>query len=163
MTCEVFDGTIQMPDGSVVSYDGLPVNQFNVQFSKIPNTIFFLQSWNVPSITLGQTERATPELIINEIGERIDYSPFQIEFLIDKNMKNYKEIFDWMKRISASPNQADEVGDATIFVGSSRIIRFVDCWPSILGGVEFRTNVETGDIKYMTNTCTFAYDYYEFL
>lgn len=164
MTCLTdVSGELLMPDGSSVSYDGLPANQFRCLFPKVPNTVFFLQSWEVPGVSIIQVDRETPYLLFDEIGEKMNYTPFTIRFLIDKNMKNYKEIHDWMKRISVSQTQKDETSDAFIFTGDNKIIRFIDCWPSDLSSIEFITNVEVGNIQYLTASCTFAFDYYEYL
>jgi hypothetical protein len=161
MTCEVQDGTAMMPDGSPVSYDGLPSVKFQCKFDKIPNTIFFLQGWTVPGISIPSIDRPTPMLDLNEIGEKVDYQPFTIEFLVDAKMKNFKEIFAWMKRITSNPNQRDEVSDAMVIVNGTETIRFVDCWPISIGALEFKTNAE--DMEYLTCTVQINYDWYEFL
>lgn len=161
MSCVEQDGVAMMPDGSPVSYDGLPVTKFQCQFSKIPHVIFFLQSWNVPGVTIEAITRPTPVLDIDEIGEKVVYTPFEIEFLVDSQMKNYREIFDWMKKITVSPNQKDEVYDAIVIVNGKETIRFVDCWPIFIGDLQFKTNAE--EVEYLTCIVRMQYDWHEFL
>ncbi len=150
-----------MADGSPVSYDGLPDTKFQCSFQKLPNTIFFLQGWSVPGIEIDTLDRPTPYLDINEIGSKINYSPFTIDFLVDSRMKNFKEIYNWMKRITVSNNQKDEVCDAVIIVNGTETIRFVDCWPLSIGDLQFKTNSE--DVNYLACQVRIQYDWYEFL
>ena len=161
MSCDNETGSVLMPDGSALSYDGLPSIKFNCVFPKIPNTVFFLQGWNVPGVSVGVINRATPYLDIDEIGEKMQYTPFTIDFLIDRSMKNYKEIHDWMKRITVNGSQQDEVSDAIVIVNGTRLFRFVDCWPVELGSIKFQANAT--QMEYLTCSVTFQYDYHEFL
>jgi hypothetical protein len=160
MPCDNETGSVFMADGSEVSYDGLPSISFQCSFSKLPNTMFFLQRWNVPGVSVGKVTRPTPFLDIDEIGEKMIFEQFTIEFLIDKQLKNYKEIFDWMKRITVNASQRDEVGDASIIIAGSKMVRFIDVWPASLSGMEFSTNAT--NVDYLKCTATFNYDWYEF-
>ena len=161
MSCADIEGTAMMADGSAVSYDGLPNNKFQCRFDKIPNVIFFLQEWNIPGVSVDAIMRHTPVLDIDEIGEKVTFSPFTLEFLVDSKLKNYKEVLDWMRRITVNKRQQDEVSDAVVIVNGSETIRFIDCWPTSVGDLTFKTN--NTEIEYLTCTVRMQYDWHEFI
>ncbi len=154
-------GEILMPDGSELSYDGLASIDFRVLFPKIPNTVFFLQSFNIPGISINKIVRPTPFLDIDEIGEKPIYEPFSITFLVDKNVKNYREIYDWIMRIVTGPNHRDETCDAMLIINNKQTVRFAECWPASISGMQFAANAT--NMEYLTATVVFNYDWYEFI
>jgi hypothetical protein len=152
-------GEIYMNDGSEVSYDGVTSTAFHVMCTKIPNTVFFLQKFTLPGLSIGSVSYATRVLDINEIGEKISYSPLTIEFLIDSKFKNYKEIVDWMNNITVGNRQKDEVSDLILTINNKRRIKFIDAWPISISGMQFAANAI--NTEYLTATLTLNYDWYE--
>ena len=73
--------------------------QFRFKMTKLPTVEFFVQSANIPGITLGETTLPTPLKDISMPGEKITYQPLEVSFLVDENLNNYKEIHDWMTGI----------------------------------------------------------------
>ena len=161
MSCDDLTGIALMADGSEASFDGLASIRFKCKFDRIPNTIFFLQEWDIPGISMEPIVQPTPLLDLDQIGEKITYEPFTLTFLVDANMKNYKEIHDWMKLNSVGDHHQDVHSDAIIIINDSKTMRFVDCWPIRLGGLKFRTNAT--EMEYITCTVTFHYDWYDFI
>ena len=70
--------------------------QFRFKMTKLPNVEFFIQSANIPAITLGETSIATPLKDISIPGDKVTYSSLDVSFLVDENLNNYKEIHDWI-------------------------------------------------------------------
>ena len=70
--------------------------QFRFKMTKLPNVEFFVQSANIPGITLGETSMATPLKDIPIPGDKVTYSSLDVSFLVDENLNNYKEIHDWI-------------------------------------------------------------------
>ena len=70
--------------------------QFRFKMTKLPNVEFFVQTANIPAITLGETSIETPLKEIPIPGDKIRYSSLDISFLVDENLNNYKEIHDWI-------------------------------------------------------------------
>ena len=70
--------------------------QFRFKMTKLPNVEFFIQSANIPAITLGETSMATPLKNIPIPGDNVSYSSLDVSFLVDENLNNYKEIHDWI-------------------------------------------------------------------
>ena len=70
--------------------------QFRFKMTKLPNVEFFIQSANIPAITLGETSIETPLKDIPIPGDKVTYSSLDVSFLVDENLNNYKEIHDWI-------------------------------------------------------------------
>tara|TARA_R110002050_G_scaffold100022_1_gene207299 strand:- start:49 stop:573 length:525 start_codon:yes stop_codon:yes gene_type:complete len=67
--------------------------------TKLPTVEFFVQSANIPGITLGDTTLPTPLKDISMPGDKLTYQTLEVSFLVDENLNNYKEIHDWMTGI----------------------------------------------------------------
>jgi len=67
--------------------------------SKLPEVEFFIQTANVPGITLGSTSFETPLKDIAGVGDKVTYQTLDVSFLVDENLNNYKELHDWVKGI----------------------------------------------------------------
>ena len=70
--------------------------QFRFKMSKLPLVEFFVQSANLPGISLGNATQTTPLYDIPIPGDKISYSPLDLSFIVDENLNNYKEIHDWL-------------------------------------------------------------------
>lgn len=160
MTCED-KGNLLSYDGAPISFDALPEHKYKVIFSKIPNTIFFLQSFSFPGVSVEKFIHHTPYMDIDEVGEKIIYEPFKITFLVDAQMNNHFEIYNWMKRMTVQGSNVDEVSDAVLMVNDSRRINFTDCWPGRLDGIQFVST--SNEPNYVVCTATFNYDYYHII
>jgi len=73
--------------------------QFRFKMTKLPNVEFFIQSANIPGITLGEVTMPTPLKDISMPGEKITYASLDVSFLVDENLNNYKELHDWITGI----------------------------------------------------------------
>ena len=71
--------------------------QFRFKIAKLPAVEFFIQTANIPSMTLGESTVATPLLNYAIPGDKITFSSLDISFLVDENLDNYKELHDWIK------------------------------------------------------------------
>ena len=65
-------------------------------------------------------------------ADKITYSPLEVSFLIDENLINYKEIYDWIKsNVETDQPITNHVRDLTLTIMSSannvaKQIRFID-------------------------------------
>tara|TARA_B100001093_G_scaffold240754_1_gene230507 strand:- start:60 stop:584 length:525 start_codon:yes stop_codon:yes gene_type:complete len=64
--------------------------------TKLPNVEFFVQTANIPGISLGSTSFETPLKDIAGVGDKVSYQTLDVSFLVDENLNNYKEIHDWI-------------------------------------------------------------------
>ena len=72
---------------------------FNFAIKKLPNTNYFVQAVNVPSVQMGDAIMPTPFVNIPTIGDRISYAEFQVSFKVDEDLRNYIELYDWMVQL----------------------------------------------------------------
>jgi hypothetical protein len=104
-------------------------------------------------------------------ADKVMFAPLELSYLIDEDLLNYKEIFDWMKMgIETNHQQAiignNHVRDLTLTVMNSannvtKQINFIDAYPTSLSSLPF--DITTTDVEYLTAVATFNYSYYEFI
>ena len=88
--------TSNVIDRAPSKFDYASPIQFRFKMTKLPTVEFFVQSANIPGITLGDTTLPTPLKDISMPGDKLTYQTLEVSFLVDENLNNYKEIHDWM-------------------------------------------------------------------
>lgn len=154
-----------------------PAN-FEFSVKKLPETKFFIQSINVPGLTLGETQgQDTPFLRIPIPGDHITFNELTINFRIDEDLNNYLEIYNWITGIgfpeefnqyaAVAANVPGSGGgiysDGTLMILNSARkpnveVTFEDLYPTALSDLNFTTTV--ADIDYLEASVTFRYKYY---
>ena len=76
--------------------DYAAATQFKFNIIKLPKVEFFCTAVNIPGITLGSTEQATPFKAIPIPGDTLTYSALDMTFMVDENLENYREIHGWL-------------------------------------------------------------------
>jgi len=148
--------------------------EFIVTIKRLPNVEFFTQRATIPGISASPVPRPTPFNRVYETPDELTYNNFDFSFIIDENMNNFLEVFNWMNGITAPKdfsqfkNLKDSkegiISDITIIVlnsskNSSIRIEFKNCFPISLSEVVLDTT--QSDLVYPEATVTFQYDYYE--
>ena len=80
-------------------FDYSQTNQFRIFLPIFPTTEWFVVSANIPGITMGQATQATPFVDMPLVGEKIDFENFDMTFIVDEQLKNYMEMYNWVKNI----------------------------------------------------------------
>ena len=83
-------------DRTTTKFDYASPIQFRFKMAKLPLVEFTVQTANIPGISLGSTDMPTPLKEISIPGDKITYQSLDINFLVDENLNNYKEIHDWI-------------------------------------------------------------------
>ena len=78
--------------------------QFRFKISKLPQVEFFVQTANIPGISLNKVDVETSLNTIPFPGDEVSFSDLAISFLVDENLNNYKEIHDWIIGLGAPKN-----------------------------------------------------------
>lgn len=135
---------------------------------KFPNAEYTVQTLFIPDLNVTPARLATPQRNIPIDGDKIDYAPVTMTFLIDEEMRNYQEIHDWMLgQVTVADDKAyRKERDVTISILSShnnvtRQIQFIDAFPTNLSALPF--DVTVTDVQYLTASVTFEYSYYKML
>ena len=134
------DTNVQTRQPSKMDYAS-PV-QFRFKIAKLPEVEFFVQTVNLPGISLGQASVPTPLYDYPVPGDAITYSSLDISFLVDENLNNYKELHDWLSGLGFGKSHeqyADLQATAEDrFPGSSK--------GSLVAGVEIPAPLSEGGI-----------------
>ena len=90
-------------------------------------------------------------------GDTIAYEPLSLRFAIDEDLKNYREIFDWMiSNRDAGLDFSDMILSVlTNHNNGNREFQFRDVFPVSLSGVEFTT--QATDVEYLQADVQFRY------
>jgi len=137
----------------------------------IDNTVYAdvqykVQQASIPSISVEATPSPYGASTLYSIGDRTNYEPLELTFLVDENLKNYKEIHNWIiGALTANDSSNDgKFKDITLMILSShnnvvQEIQFAGAFPISLSTLQFDS--AAGDIEYLTASVTFQYQYYK--
>ena len=96
--------------------------QFRFKCTKMPLVEYFCQTANIPGISLGSAIVPTSMYDYPVPGDNISYQSFDISFLVDENLNNYKELHDWISGLGFPKNNTQyanlAAGSADTFPGS---------------------------------------------
>jgi hypothetical protein len=148
---------------------------FRLVLERTPTVNYFSQSASLPAISLGAANIVNPLIDYPLPGEKLTFSPFNISFRVDEDLKNYIEIYNWLVGLG-SPGSTDQyknyknasinqsiLSDATLSILSSKYnpnlrIKFQKMFPESISELLFTS---TGsDIEYLEATVSFRYSLY---
>ncbi len=131
---------------------------------------FTIQTMILPDVSVEGAPVNFKQINVGRAGDKISFGSFEISYLIDEDLLNYKEIFDWMKSNvetkHSTTTSSDHYRDMTLTVMNSannvtKQIKFIDAYPTSLSSLPF--DITTTDVEYLTAVATFQYSYYEFV
>lgn len=167
--------------------DYLKPNGFKFQIHNLPNVSYFCQGANIPAIQIGSPTVPTPLADIPYPGDKLTYGDLVIRFLVQENMANYIELYNWLiglgfpenhdqyknwnesqryrfpaisdKRLGALGN----FSDADFFILDSDNnpnvkISFTDVFPVSLEGLDF--DISSGRADFLVGIAAFKYRHY---
>lgn len=131
--------------------------KLTINREKFANTEFFITSFGIPSISSGEVQTNFRNSIGYMPGDVRTFDTLNLRFAIDEDMKNYTEMFNWLK----SNTEKLERHDMILSIMSShnnvnKQFQFKDAFPTSLSGVEF--NVQSTDVEYLQADVTFRYN-----
>jgi hypothetical protein len=161
-----------------------PLN-FKMVIQRTPTVNFFLQTISIPGLSFeGSTmymNNPFPKVPLP--GDHLNYSPLKVSFMVDEDLNNYLEIFNWIVDIAGPsniyPERADGLykPDNTLSTDPTKRIRsdiklmvlsssknpnievtFIDAFPSQISELNFATTENS--VNYLQATVTFDYVYY---
>lgn len=151
--------------------------QFSIQ--RLPTMNFFVQSVTLPGIAASTIDQPSPLKTIPIPGDKIEYSELEVVFKIDEDMRNYIEVFEWIRALGfPDTNQqykelADQpsytgggiYSDASLTILTSAMnpnvrIEIQDLFPISLTPIEM--SAVNPDIDYIEATAAFRFLGYSF-
>lgn len=158
----------------------LAPNKFTLNFSRLPNMQFFVQTASVPGISLSETPITNPFVDIYSPGEKAIYDLLTVTFIVDEDIQAWKEIHDWIRAMTF-PKEFSEYRDLsrlsryskpefpqfsdaslTLLTSSNKAnyrFKFYDCFPTSLS--TFIMSTTDGPDTTLTADATFRYNYYD--
>lgn len=131
-----------------------------------PGLTCSIQSFNLPSVSIGSGMYATPYRNIPFPGDKYEFSPLNITMILKEDLSNYVTIFNWLKQCveTADDPLSAKTSDIrlTLFNNkniSSKQIAFITAFPSSIGEVKFQTT-DNAD-EYLTVDVTFEYAHFK--
>jgi hypothetical protein len=165
--------------------DLLQPTKYILTFDRLPSMQYFCQEVNIPGISIGTAEFATPILNLKMPGTKINYENLNITFLVDQNLNSWNEIYKWFRNI-ASPESIEQrdalsttvkmnginakkynyESDATLSVltNMNRVnfkIHFLNIYPISLTGINFNTTLSADEV--IKCSATFNFDYFNII
>jgi len=147
---------------------------FKFSIKKTPNINFFVQSVNLPTLSLGTAEVDNPFLKIPFPGDKLAYGTLDVTFKVDEDLSNYLEIHNWLVGIGYPDNFGQRAtieaslpmsgegvyADLSLIITTSAMnpnyeVTFFDAYPISLAEMSFDSTLT--DVDYVTSTVTFAY------
>ena len=132
--------------------------QFKFEISALPNTSFFVQTCNLPGISLEAQTIGAPRIQnFSRYTGVVTYEALDIGFMIDEYLKNWQEIYDWMI------GEESKYTTAVLTLVSSSMnptmeIHFKEIFPTSLSAISFDST--TTDPIYQIATVSFNYTEY---
>ena len=147
---------------------------YKFQMRRLPKVNYFMQKVSLPDFASGgPIEQPTRFVPVKHPSKNVSFDNLSIEFIVDENLENWRELYDWMRTIYLVDDYKNfESETSTHFTEGSILllnsamnvnkeIRFHNLLPISLSGIEF-DSTDT-DLSPRIATATFAFDFYEFL
>jgi len=151
-------------------------NKFEFSIKRLPNLTFFVQSINLPGITLLNTTVNNPFVATPIPGNQLVFGQLTAGIIVDEDLAGWSEIYNWIVQLG-NPQGFDKLGNLTKIPGRNDSITsdailiiktnannpnikitFTDLFPVEIGEISFSSIDNTQEF----NTCsiTFGYSYY---
>ena len=82
-------------------YDYATGTQWRIAFNRLPKTTWFCTAANIPGITLGEAQYATPMSDMFVTGDKLTFETLNITFIVDEELQNYRELWNWLVGIGS--------------------------------------------------------------
>jgi hypothetical protein len=144
---------------------------------RTPHINYFSQAVTVPSISLPVAEQSSMFITAKHPGHKLTYQDFTLDFIVDEDLNNYMEIYNWMYTLGFPKDfngynnalKLPNVDKATFSDGSLFILNsnkqpklefiFENMFPVNLN--ELRLDTTQDNLQFITCSVSFAYLKYE--
>ena len=142
---------------------------YRFSIAKLPKVSYFCQSVSLPTVTMSEVIMPTPFVQVSR-PPKLDFDELTIGFVVDENMGNWLEIFNWMRQ-STNVENYDEIKPSNTHTTTADLIilnstknpklgvQFYDIYPRTLSSIDFNSAVI--DPEPFIANCTFKYRSYE--
>jgi hypothetical protein len=144
-----------------------------------PNVEFYCQRANIPGVSTDSADINTPFNVIPFSPDKMTFSEFTLSFLVDEDLTNYLEVFNWMtghsfpesfdqfKELATKPIMSDSgvFSDGSLILMNSAMnpnyeVTFLNMFPTSLSDISM--DVTDASIEYAQCTVSFKYERFKF-
>jgi hypothetical protein len=130
--------------------------KLTINNEKYANTEFFVTNFGIPEISAEEVGVKFRGETAYTSGEQRQFGALSLRMAIDEDMKNYTEIYDWLKRNTEGHEESDMILSVMSSHSSvNKQFQFKNAFPTSLGGVEFST--QSTDVDYLQADVSFRY------
>lgn len=150
---------------------------FRFVLTRTPLTNYYVQNATIPPMTLNTVEVPNPLITVPLPGDKLQFDPLTLTFMVDEDMKNYLEIYNWLVGLGFPENSKQRkdfmdssptfekgfrgiMSDGTLYTLTSHQnvnvkTVFKDMFPVSLSDLTFDSTLT--DVEYLKATVTFRY------
>jgi hypothetical protein len=162
-------------------------NNFKLIIQKTPTVEYYAQTVTIPGLTFEETVQPVGVGVDAFFpGDKVSFDTLNVSFLVDEDLENYLEMYNWMTQIVPVANSQDYqaltgstmntlgvssfdeksenlVSQITLVTNTNknipnRYFRFYDAFPISLGSLEMQSGAETAPV---TCEVQFRFNFYE--
>ena len=142
--------------------------RFRMMVKRLPNTTYMCQAVSLPGLSIDITRQATPFNAIKRPAGEVKHENIVVDFIVDENLENWKEIRNWILQCSNYENhelyrpQSEHFSDdvlLTILTNTHNIshkIQFSSCFPVSLSSIRFDSSSQQTEIILATVELAFT-------
>ena len=147
-------------------------NKFVFLINRCPTFSYFCQKANIPEISMGVSLQSNPTAMdIKRPGTRHVFGDLSVTFVVDEDMKNWLEIYNWIRDLSNDTNAYSDIlredqktSSALLTVFNSAYkpiikVYFYHLFPTSLSGIDFDATLPSVDA--VAAAATFTFTHYE--
>jgi hypothetical protein len=147
-----------------LNYNIATISNYKLEIAMAPELNYFIQSTELPNITLPEVYTPYKDNNAYMPGDTIDYDPLNVNFIVDEDYKNFIYIQDWIR--SCRTSRELPFKDITLHILNNNKLKnkkvvFYSAFPTMLGNITFDSS-ENDTIPILCSTI-FRYQYYEFV
>ena len=143
------------------NYNILSPISFRLQIDRLPNVTYFLQTANLPGLTVSESTVPTPTRAYPIAGSILEFDAMDCSFVVDEDLKNYREIITWLRAMappagnedliklrSTSNNVMGLYSDASLTIltnsmNANKSVVFKDIFPISLSALSFESAADS--------------------
>jgi hypothetical protein len=145
----------------------LSPNKFLLSMNRFPNVKFYAQSCPLPGYTTGSVYIPTgAEVDFYEIGDKLKFSDFRVDFILDKEMQTLRELLKWSYQSQTkSRKNFNPFSDISVLACTNNsnpqfLWKLHNCFPYQLTDVDFSTKKSPD--QPVTMEVLFKFSHYSF-
>ncbi len=148
----------------------LSIGGFQLVLNRCRKVDFLCNKANLPGLSMGSAIQSNYLRDIPVPGDKIQYEDLRVDFIVDENMENYHQIYNWMRELGypedLGQSKLDNRSDATLLILNSSLqvsgkVKFRDVFPVSLEGIPFNATIQ--DQQYFTATAVFKYTMFDLM